>query len=215
MNLDYLINQWRRVVDLTVQHLELTATAVVIALAIALPLGVLVATYREVAPPVLWLLGAIYTIPSLAFLALLIPTQGLGRRPALIALVAYAQIFLVRNIAAGLRGVDRATLEAARGLGMTAWQVFRKVRLPLALPVVIAGIRIAFVTTISLATVAAWINAGGLGALLFDGISRNNPSQILAGAIAITALAVLADVLLRLVERTTSVARARRATGRR
>ncbi len=215
MNLDYLFNQWRRVLDLTVQHLELTATAVAIALVIALPLAVLAATYRELAPPVLWLLGAIYTIPSLAFLALLIPTQGLGRRPALIALVAYAQIFLVRNIAAGLRGVDRPTLEAARGLGMTAWQVFRKVRLPLALPVVIAGIRIAFVTTISLATVAAWINAGGLGSLLFDGISRNNPSQILAGAIAITALAILSDLLLRLVERTTSVGRARRATGRR
>lgn len=215
MNLSYLFDHWRRVLDLAVVHLQLSASALLLALLLAVPLGVLVASYPPLAPPVLWFLDAIYTIPSLAFLAFLIPSLGLGRRPALVALAAYAQIFLVRNIAAGLRGVDPGTLEAARGLGMTSWQVFLRVRLPLALPVIIAGLRIAFVTTISLATVAAWINAGGLGSLLFDGIARDHPSQILAGAIAITALAILADQVLRLLEQATPVARARRAVSRR
>jgi osmoprotectant transport system permease protein len=129
----------------------------------------------------------------------------------LVVLVAYAQLFLVRNIVAGLRGVDAATLEAARGLGMTAWQVFRRVHVPMALPVLAAGLRTALVTTISLATVAAWVHAGGLGDLLFEGIARNYNAEILAGAIAITALALAADLLMRLLERTTAIARARRA----
>ena len=108
-------------------------------------------------------------------------------------------------------GVDPATLEAATGLGMTRWQEFVKVRWPLALPVMIAGLRTATVTVISLATVAAWIGAGGLGTLLFEGITRNAPSRILAGTIAITALALLTDAILRFAESMTAIARARRA----
>lgn len=211
MNLDYLTSHWRQVLDLTGQHLQLTFTTLVIALAIAIPLGVLAARMRPLTLPVLGTLGGIYTIPSLAFLAFLIPSVGIGRTNALIVLVAYAQIFLVRNIVAGLRGVDPDTLEAARGLGMTAWQVFSKVQFPLALPVIIAGIRTALVTTISLATVTAWVNAGGLGALLFDGINRDYPSETLAGAIAITVLALIADGAMRLLGRFTSAARAARA----
>ncbi|MFT4039332.1 MAG: ABC transporter permease, partial [Thermomicrobiales bacterium] len=149
--------------------------------------------------------------PSLAFLALLIPSLGIGRMPAVIVLAAYAQIFLVRNIVAGLRGVDAATLEAARGLGMTRWQEFWRVRWPLALPVMIAGLRTASVTTISLATIAAWIGAGGLGVLLFEGIGRDDPNRILAGAIAITALAILTDAILRFVESRTAIRRAQAA----
>ena len=181
-----------------------------LALIIAVPLGILAARYPRVATPLLGFLGAIYTIPSLAFLALLIPVLGIGREPAIVVLAAYAQIFLVRNIAAGLRGVDRATLEAADGLGMTRWQQFSKVRWPLALPVIIAGVRTAAVTTISLATVAAWIGAGGLGTLLFEGISRLDPNRILAGTIAITALALLTDGILRFAESATAISRARR-----
>jgi osmoprotectant transport system permease protein len=161
--------------------------------------------------PTLGVLGVIYTIPSLAFLAFLIPSLGIGRNNALVVLAAYAQIYLVRNLVAGLQGVDAATLEAARGLGMTPGQVFRKVRWPLALPVILAGLRTAFVTTISLATVAAWIDAGGLGQLLFRGLATLNASQILAGAIAIVVLALLVDAALRQGERLTAAARARRA----
>jgi osmoprotectant transport system permease protein len=211
VSLDYLIGRWGRVWQLTVEHVQLSATAVLIALLFAVPLGFLAARDDRIATPLLGLLGAIYTIPSLAFLAILIPSLGIGRRPAIVVLAAYAQIFLVRNIATGLRGVDAATLEAATGLGMTRWQQFFRVRWPLALPVIVAGLRTAAVTTISLATVAAWIGAGGLGTLLFEGITRNAPNRILAGAIAITALALLTDAVLRLAESMTAISRARRA----
>jgi len=210
VSLDYLFRRWDRVWALTLDHLSLSASAVLLALVIAIPLGILAARYPRVSTPLLGFLGAIYTIPSLAFLALLIPVLGIGREPAIVVLAAYAQIFLVRNIAAGLRGVDAATLEAASGLGMTRWQQFIKVRWPLALPVIIAGLRTAAVTTISLATVAAWIGAGGLGTLLFEGISRLDPNRILAGTIAITALALLTDALLRFAESMTAISRARR-----
>lgn len=208
MNLDYLFDNWRRVLDLTGDHLELTGTALLVALLFALPLGVLVTTVRSLSLPIMLALSMIYTIPSLAFLAFLIPSLHLGRRPAIVVLAAYAQLALVRNIAAALRGVDPATLEAARGTGMTWGQVFWRVRLPLALPVLIAGLRIATVTTIGLATVTAWVNAGGLGSLLFDGISRNYPSMILAGTVAIVALSLVIDFLLRVAERLTPAARA-------
>jgi osmoprotectant transport system permease protein len=212
MSLDYLVNRWDRVWRLTIEHLTLSGTAIVIALVLAIPLGIIAARNERISTPLLGLLGAIYTIPSLAFLAILIPTFGIGRRPAIIVLAAYAQIFLVRNIATGLRGVDSSVLEAATGLGMTAWQQFIKVRWPLALPVIIAGLRTAAVTTISLATVAAWIGAGGLGTLLFEGITRDDPDRILAGAIAITVLALLADAILRSAESITAISRARRAS---
>jgi osmoprotectant transport system permease protein len=210
VSLDYLFRRWDRVWALTLEHLSLSASAILLALVIAIPLGILAARFPRVSTPLLGFLGAIYTIPSLAFLALLIPVLGIGREPAIVVLAAYAQIFLVRNIAAGLRGVDAATLEAASGLGMTRWQQFIKVRWPLALPVMIAGLRTAAVTTISLATVAAWIGAGGLGTLLFEGISRLDPNRILAGTIAITALALLTDALLRFAESMTAISRARR-----
>jgi osmoprotectant transport system permease protein len=211
MNLDYLFDNWRHVLELTGQHLELTGLALAVALVIALPLGIVVATVRPLSLPIMVLLSLIYTIPSLAFLAFLIPSLHLGRRPAIVVLAAYAQLALVRNIAAALRGVDPATIEAARGSGMTWGQVFWRVRLPLALPVLIAGLRIATVTTIGLATITAWINAGGLGSLLFDGISRDYPSQILAGTVAIVALSLLIDLLLRVAEWLTPAARARRS----
>ncbi|MDQ3692113.1 MAG: ABC transporter permease [Chloroflexota bacterium] len=210
MDLDYLIGRPDRVLELTLEHIQLCLTAVAIALVIAIPLGAIATRFTGLTLPMVSVLGVLYTVPSLAFLAFLIPVLGIGVVPAVIVLAAYAQIFLVRNIVAGLRGVEPSTLEAARGLGLGSWQVFRQVRWPLALPVIIAGVRTAFVTTISLATVAAWIDAGGLGQLLFEGITRNDPDRILAGTIAITALALLADALLRFAERSTAIARARR-----
>jgi len=204
MNLQYLTDNWRRVLDLTVDHLVLTGLALGLALLVAIPVGVLAARVRRLTLPILALLGALYTVPSLALLAFLIPSLGLGEKPAVVALAVYAQISLVRNIVAGIQGVDRSVIEAASGLGMTRWQVIRRVEFPLALPVFIAGLRIALVTVIGLATITAWINAGGLGTLLFDGISRNYPSQILAGALAIVALALVADALMRILERLTA-----------
>lgn len=211
MNFSYLFDNWRRVLSLTQDHLSITLLAIGLALLVAVPLGLLASRVPKLALPILSVLGAIYTVPSLAFLAFLIPSLGLGRTPAIVVLAAYAQISLVRNIVAGLQSVDRATLEAARGVGMTRSQVALKVEFPLALPIFIAGLRIATVTTIALATVTAWVNAGGLGTLLFDGISRNYPSEILAGAVAIVVLALLTDGVLRMLERLTPATRARRS----
>jgi len=201
MNFSYLSHHWHQVFHLANQHLQLAGIAMAVAIALALPLGVLVAAVSPLTLPVYVVLGIIYTIPSLAFLAFLIPSLGLGRNPAVVVLAAYAQLALVRNIVTGLRGVDAPILEAARGLGMNPWQVFVKVRFPLALPIVLAGVRIALVSTISLASVMAWINAGGLGSLLFDGVATNNTSQIFAGLLAICALALLADAMMRFLIR--------------
>jgi osmoprotectant transport system permease protein len=213
MSLDYLIDNRARVWELSIEHAQLVMVSLMLALIVAVPLSMLVAKFRRAEVPVLGGLGAMYAVPSLALIAILIPWTGIGRTTAVITLAAYAQVFLVRNIVAGLRGVDTATLEVAHGMGMTRWQVLTRIQFPLAFPVILAGIRIATVTTISLATITAWINAGGLGSLLFQGISRNNPSMILAGTIAVTAMAILADQIMRILERLTAVSRARRASG--
>jgi len=211
MNLDYLRNNQHQIWQLTLEHPQLTVTALALALIVAIPLGILVATVRPLSLPILVVLSRIYTIPSLALLAFLIPVLHLGKRPAVVVLALYAQLALVRNLAAALRQVDPAILEAAVGIGMTRSQVFWRVRLPLGLPILIAGLRIATVTAISLATITAWINAGGLGSLLFDGIARDYPSEILAGTIAITALALCVNLLLRLLEASTPAVRSRRS----
>lgn len=213
MSLDYLFENSQEVWDLSVEHIQLVLVALFVALLFALPIGIFVARFQKSEVPVLGALGATYAVPSLALLALLIPWTGIGNTTAIITLAVYSQVFLVRNIVAGLRGVDDSVLEVARGVGMTKWQVFTKVQMPLAFPVILAGIRIALVTTISLATITAWINAGGLGSLLFNGIARNNSSMILAGTVAVTGLAILTDQTMRFLERWTAIARARRASG--
>lgn len=212
MSLDYLFENSQEIWDLSVEHLQLVLAALFIGLLVAMPIGIFVARYQRSEVPVLGALGATYAVPSIAMLAVLIPLTGIGNTTAIITLAVYSQVFLVRNIVAGLRGVDDSVLEVARGVGMTRWQIFSKVQMPLALPVILAGIRIALVTTISLATIAAWINAGGLGALLFNGIARNNTSMILAGTIAVTGLAILTDHAMRFLERWTAISRARRAS---
>lgn len=193
----YLVRHPLEIAALTGQHLVLTFGSLAIALIIALPLGVFVARNRRWGGATLAVLGVIYTIPSLALLALLVPAFGLGTLSAIVALVAYAQMILVRNIAAGLSGVDRAQLDAADGLGFTPLQRLLRIELPQALPAILAGIRIATVSLIAIATVASYIHAGGLGDLLFDGIHQDYPQKIIAGSVAAAALAIAADLLLR------------------
>lgn len=211
MDLGYFFDNLDEIGVLTVEHLRISLIALGIALPIALALSIFAVWSRPVRQPVLWTVGVLYTVPSLAMLAFLIPSQGIGLRPTLILLVIYAQVFLVRNFVTGLIGVDPAALEAARGLGMTPVQVMIKVWLPMALPVMLAGLRIALVTVIGLAVLGGWITAGGLGELLFSGINTNHPAKVLAGVIAITALALVADLVVRLLENLTAVSRARRA----
>jgi len=196
----YLLRHPAEIAQLTGQHIVLTFGSLVIALAIALPLGVLVARSPRVGGITLAALGAIYTIPSLALLAFLASFLGLGTLSAIVALVAYAQMILVRNIAAGLRAVDRGQVDAATGLGFTARQRLLRIELPLALPAIVGGVRIATVSLIAVATVASYIHAGGLGDLIFAGIHQDYPQKIIAGSVAAAALAITADVLLRRAE---------------
>jgi osmoprotectant transport system permease protein len=198
---DYLLAHfWDRVLPRLIEHLQLVGLTLVLALLIAFPLGVLINRVRRLAGPLLGLLGVIYTIPSLALFALLIPFLGLGTGTAVAGLVAYAQLALVRNIAVALRGVDPALVEAARGLGMTRGQRLWQVELPLALPVILAGLRIATLTTISLATVAAWIGADGLGQILLIGVSQDNPPVIVAGVVCVGGMAISAEAGFRALE---------------
>ncbi len=197
----YLLQNWGDVADRFGEHLRMTLIALAIALVIAIPLGVLITRFRRWEAPVMGLLGLLYTIPSLALLVLLIPWVGLGLDNAVIVLVLYAQVILVRNIVVGLNGVEPAIVEAARGMGMSSWQRLLQIELPLALPVILAGVRIATVTIIGIGAVAALINAGGIGRLLFDGVSTSNPQKIVAGSIAAATLAGLANLLLRFLER--------------
>lgn len=196
----YLLENWPFVGTLLLQHLWLTVSALAIATVIALPAGVLLARAPRLRGPVLGLFGLLYTIPSLSLLVLLIPLLRLGYWPAVVTLVVYAQLVLVRNVVLGLTGIEPAVIEAARGMGMSDWQRLVQVELPLALPLMLAGLRVATLSTIAIATIAAFVNAGGLGTLLFDGVRSSNPQKIIAGAIAVSALAIAANALLHRAE---------------
>lgn len=200
--MNYLVEHPDEIGWRLLQHLEIVALALVVAFALALPLGILAARDARVRGPLLGTLGVVYTLPSLAVFALLIPLFGLGLVTTEIALVAYAQMILVRNIVAGLDAVPVAIREAALGLGMTRTQTLLRVEFPIALPLVIGGLRLAAVATVSIATLAGKIDAGGLGALLFAGLDNDDPGRIVAGSVAAAALAIGIDALLRLVERT-------------
>jgi len=197
----YVEGHFGDVLALAGQHLAIAFAALAIATAIALPVGVLVARSPRAGAPVLGILGVIYTIPSMALLGALVIVEGLGFWTAVTALAAYAQMILVRNTAAGISGVDRAIVEAAVGSGMDPWQVLWRVERPLAMPVIIAGLRIAAVSIIGIASVAAWVGAGGLGTLIFAGIDQGNDAKAVTGAVATVILALAADGLLRLAER--------------
>jgi osmoprotectant transport system permease protein len=183
------------------QHVAIALTALVIAFAIALPVGIAAARSERVYGIAIAITGLLYTIPTLAFLALLIPLVGLGRTNAIVAMVAFSLVVLIRNVATGIRGVSPDVVDAARGMGMSARQLLLRVELPLAAPVIVAGVRVAAVTVISVTVVAAYINAGGLGTLIFSGISNDHAPKIWSGALTACALAVAVDGLLAFVER--------------
>lgn len=196
----YLLRHPEDVAVRLLQHVELVGLALAIAFAIALPLGALAARNDRLRGPLLGVLGVAYTLPSLAVFALLIPLFGLGLVTTEIALVTYAQMILVRNIVTGLRAVPEALRDAASGLGMTQAQIFWRVDVPQALPVIIGGVRLAAIATISIATLAGKIDAGGLGALLFAGLDNDDPGRIVAGSVAAATLAIGIDAVLRAAE---------------
>lgn len=202
----YLFNNLDRVAELFVEHFYLVALSLFIAVCIAIPLAMIVSRFKRVYTLVISTLGVMYTIPSLALFALMIPFLGLGFKSAVTALVAYSQMTLVRNIVVAIRGIEPSVIDAAKGMGMGNWRIARKIVFPLALPVVIAGIRIATVSMIGIATIAAYINAGGLGELIFEGIYQDHAGKILAGTIAVSLLAIVSDMIFRMIEKRLNVA---------
>jgi osmoprotectant transport system permease protein len=198
---------WERrgeIAALTGQHLMLVAASAAIAVAIGIPLGVALTRRPRLARPVLGAANVVQTIPSLALFGFLIPIPllgGIGARTAIVALVVYGILPILQNTHAGLRSVDPAILEAATGLGMTDRQRLLSVELPLAFPVVLAGVRIAVVVGIGLATIAAAIGAGGLGVLIYRGVATVDHRLILAGAVPAAVLALIADFLLGRLEK--------------
>jgi len=192
----YLINYYDRILMLFLQHLLLTVVSLSLALLIALPVGVFLSRFKMISVPVLSILGILYSIPSLAMFAFLIPFVGLGLKPAIIALVAYSQLILVRNVMVGFQSIDPSIIEAGKGMGLGSFRLFWKIEFPLALPVIIGGVRIATISIIGIATIAAWINAGGLGVILFEGLYQNHTPKMIWGTIFVSLLAIVSNQLL-------------------
>ena len=189
----YLLEHPDRVLQLTIEHVQLVAISTLLAMLIGIPVGIMVTRLRRLEGLVINTTGVLYTVPSLALFAMLIPFTGLGLSTAVVALVVYSLLAIVRNTVAGIDAVPPATLDAARGMGMTSNQRLVLVELPLALPIILAGVRLATVSTIGIATIAAAIGAGGLGRLIFDGIRTFNADRIVAGALMTSLLALVAD----------------------
>jgi osmoprotectant transport system permease protein len=198
--LDFMWQQSDKLVTQTLQHIGLTFISLFIAVLVGLPLGILITRKKKLSGTILGIAGVLQTIPSIALLGFMIPLLGIGAKPAIIALLLYALLPIIRNTYTGITGVDSAVKEAAVAMGMSKWQVLFKVELPLAMPVILAGIRTATVINVGVATLASYIAAGGLGEFIFGGISLNNTNMILAGAIPAALLAILFDFLLSKIQ---------------
>ncbi len=194
---DNLGSIWSKVVE----HLYLTGLALGIGLVVSLGLSALALRYRRSYGPITWTTGILYTIPSLALFAFFVPITGFTTLTAEIGLVSYTLLILIRNIVAGIDGVDPAIKEAARGMGYTGRRMFLEIELPLALPVIVAGVRIAAVTTIGLVTVTALVGQGGLGFFILRGLNRFFDTEIIVGTVLSVVLAVIIDIALVLTER--------------
>jgi len=191
---------------LTIEHLRIVGVSVAVAILTGVPLGIWISTNDRLAKFVLYVASVIMTIPSVALFGLMIPVlsyigQGIGFLPAVIALFLYAQLPIIRNTYTAIKNIDASLREAANGMGMTVSERLRKVEIPIALPIIMAGVRMAVVINVGIATIAAYIGAGGLGQLISRGIAQSDTRQIIAGAILVSTLAIAADYSLAGVQR--------------
>ncbi len=193
---NYDPNDPNSIPNLLIAHLTIVGVTMLISLVIAVPIGILLARYRRFYAPIILFTGVMYSIPALAFFSILVLFTGLNPPTVIIPLVLYTQLALIRNTAAAINGVDPLLLDAARAMGMTRGQRLVRVTLPLALPVIVAGIRVATVTTIGIATLSQLVGVPSLGTLVFLGFYNLNDAQLFAGAILITIMAIGSDLLL-------------------
>lgn len=187
--------------ELIFQHIQISLTAICISAILGLALGVLVSNTPRAAPVVLGFINVAYTIPSISLLGLLIPLTGIGDKTAIVALTVYGLLPMVRNTYTGLTTVDGAVTEAAKGMGSTSAQILWKIKLPLAMPIILSGLRNMVVMTIALSGISAFIGAGGLGVAIYRGITTNNAAMTVAGSLLIAAVALVSDFLLGRVEK--------------
>ena len=197
---EYLATNYPDILSYTMEHIELTLISILLAILIGVPLGIIISYASKVSKPVLAIANVIQAIPSMAMLGFMIPLMGIGKLPSIIAVVLYSLLPIIKNTYTGITNVNDDTLEAAKGIGLTKMQVLFRVQIPLALPVIMSGVRIASVTAVGLMTIAAYIGAGGLGFLVFSGIRMVDNNQILAGAIPACILALIVDFILGLIE---------------
>lgn len=187
-------------IELLIQHIEISAIAIAVAIVIGGVAGLIISEYGRSAKPTLAVINFFYTVPSISMLGFLIPFSGVGNATAIIALIIYALLPMVINVYTGLTNVDEAILEAAKGMGSTRVQILFKIKLPLTMPVVFSEIRIMVTMTIALAGIASFIGAGGLGVAIYRGITTNNMAMTMAGSLLIAILALVVDGVMNVIE---------------
>jgi osmoprotectant transport system permease protein len=202
--IDFVISRKEQLLKLLLEHIQLTVVAVLIAIAIGVPLGILIIRVKKLSKPIIGLANVVQAVPSLALLGFLIPALGIGSTPAIVMVVLYSLLPIIKNTYTGLNNINPDMLEAAKGIGMTNAQILKMVQIPLALPIIMAGIRISAVTAVGLMTIAAFIGAGGLGYMVFAGVQTVDNNMILAGAIPACILALLIDFIVGLIEKSVS-----------
>ncbi len=199
--IDYIIENKNQIISLCIEHIELTALALIIAIIIGVPIGILISYKRKLNKPVLGITSVTQAIPSMALLGFMIPFLGIGTAPAIVVVVLYSLLPIIKNTYTGIANISPATVEAATGIGLTKAQILTKIQIPEALPIIMAGVRISSVSAVGLMTMAAFIGGGGLGYLIFSGIRTVNNYQILAGAIPACILALLVDYFFGAIEK--------------
>lgn len=193
-------DRWDIVVQATQEHLFMVLVAMLLAVSLSVPLGILLTRWKRLAEPIIGVAAVAQTIPSLALVGIIMMFVGIGKPPAIIALTIYAILPILRNTYTGILGIDASVLEAGKGVGMTSLQVLLKIQLPLALPVIMAGIRTATVITVGIATLATFIGAGGLGDPIMRGIDTRNNYLIFIGVIPAALLAIILDLIIKKIE---------------
>ncbi|HIR48468.1 MAG TPA: ABC transporter permease subunit [Candidatus Faecimonas gallistercoris] len=199
--IDYFIDNKSQIISLCIEHIKLTSLALVIAIIIGVPIGILINYKQKLNKPVLGITSVTQAIPSMALLGFMIPFLGIGTAPAIVVVVLYSLLPIIKNTYTGLTNISPATIEAAKGIGLTKAQILTKIQIPQALPIIMAGVRISSVSAVGLMTMAAFIGGGGLGYLIFSGIRTVNNYQILAGAIPACILALLVDYFFGAIEK--------------
>lgn len=199
--MDFLRNNGQELFKKALEHLEISVIALLIAVIVAVPIGIMLSRMKRTSNVVLTIAGVLQTIPTLAVLAIMIPIFGVGKMAAIIALFIYVLLPILNNTVLGVQQIDSNLKDAAKSMGMTRLQMMKDVELPLALPLILSGVRLSAVYVISWATLASYVGAGGLGDFVFNGLNLYNANMIIAAAIAVTILALIVDFVLSRIEK--------------